>query len=310
MRALPSLSARLAATGLCLIAALAGACSFDESQLRPAPDGAIEHPVILDASAPGSDGTRSISPDASTGVGGNRGSTDSGGDGGIGVGDAAVPPDLAKAVDVAVSGDRAPVSDVPMDAPLSVDAAGPPTSCSPVPKSTGGIACPGGKCTVGPYSGSSFAVSDKLTSTICLSTSSLCAAGTTNPLKSPDISTNWGATFGFFLRPESTTNESFEIQLTGTGVSVTLSSLPTGAQARVQLTTGNLASSVNYCTTMTSASQTFPWASFNTACWDDSGMFLSGTPTNAKAFAVQVSSEAGVAGSFDLCVTSVSFPGS
>ena len=179
----------------------------------------------------------------------------------------------------------------------------PPTTC--VPRSTGGLACPGGKCTLGSYSGSSFAVTDERSSTACLSASSLCAAGTTNSLDSTDTSANWGATFGFYLRPESTPSASFEVALTGTGVAVTLSSLPTGAQARVQLTTGNLAYSIDYCATLTSASQVVPWRSFNTVCSNGSGLSPSDPPADAKSIAVQVASEAGVAGTFDLCVTSL-----
>ena len=59
MTALRVLPARLDVSGLCLIVAMAGACSFDESQLQRAPtstpDGAIEHPVVLDAGASGGD---------------------------------------------------------------------------------------------------------------------------------------------------------------------------------------------------------------------------------------------------------------
>ena len=308
MRTLRSLSARLDVPGLCLIAALAGACSFDESQLRPAPtptpDGAIENPV-LDASAIGSGGTSASSPDASTGVGGSRGSAETGGGGSTGVDDAAVPSDLAKTVDVGASGDRAAVSDGAPDGTAGTDSS--PTLCSPVPKSTGGIACPGGKCTVGPYSGSASAFSDGVSSTICLSGNTLCAAGATNASKSTNTTINWGTAFGFNLSPNSTDTDLVGVQLSGSGISVTLSSLPTGAQARVQVMVGNAA---YYCAAMSASTQTFPWASFNTACWNNSGTYLSGAPTAATSIAITVSSEAGVAGSFDLCVTSLAFPGS
>ena len=331
---------------------MAGACSFDESQLRlvatPTPDGATEHPVVLDASASGSDGATASSPDAVTGAGGRGGvgadASAAGVDGSTKFPDSAVLSDLGTALDVAIPPDVAQQPDVGPDAPLTVDATsipdmglipdvtfipdtgtGPPNSgdggasdgaggtdssptlCSPVPKSTGGIACPGGRCTVGPYSGSGFTVSDGLASTICLSANSLCAAGTTNALKSSDISANWGAVFGFYLSPDSTAANPVGVQLAGSGISATMSSLPIGAQAGVQVTVGNAA---YYCATMSASSQTFPWASFNTACWNNSGTYLTGAPTAATQIVIKINSEAGVAGSFDFCVTSLAFPGS
>ena len=251
MRALRSLPARLDVSGLCLVVAMAGACSFDKSQLQPAatptPDGATEH---------GSDGATASSPDTVAGAGGGGANETGGseGDGSTKFGDSAVFSDLGTALDVAIPPDVAQRPDVGLDAPLTVDATsipdvglspdvtfipdtgtGPPNSgdggasdgaggtnssptlCSPVPKSTGGIACPGGKCTVGTYSGSGFTLTDGLASTICLSANSLCAAGTTNPLKSSDTSANWGAVFGFYLSPDSTAANSVGVQLAGSG---------------------------------------------------------------------------------------------
>ena len=175
-----------------------------------------------------------------------------------------------------------------------------------MPKSTGGIACPGGKCAVGSYSGSGFTASDGIASTICLSANSLCAAGTTNTAQSADTTTNWGTAFGFSLSPSSTGTNLVGVQLGGSGIAVTLSSLPTGALARIQVSVG----SGNYCAAMSASSQTIPWTSFNTACWNNSGTYLTGAPTAATQIAVTVNGEAGVAGSFDLCVTSLAFPGS
>src|SRR5208283_4132929 len=105
------------------------------------------------------------------------------------------------------------------------------TTCTPVPKSTGGICCTGGKCAVGTYSGSALTDTDG-TSTVCLSANSLCAAGSTNTSNSTDTTTNWGIAFGFYLSPTSTATNLVGVQLAGSGISVKLSSLPTGAQAR------------------------------------------------------------------------------
>ncbi|HJX52975.1 MAG TPA: hypothetical protein VJ801_09450, partial [Polyangia bacterium] len=61
MKALSS-SARLGIFGLCLIAALAAACSFDTSQLRALADGAA-HPAVLDVRTAGNDGNSANPPD-------------------------------------------------------------------------------------------------------------------------------------------------------------------------------------------------------------------------------------------------------
>ena len=68
MKALSS-SARLNVPGLCLITALAAACSLDTSQLRALADGAVEHPGV---------------PDAPVATGGSGGTTGTGGVGGMG----------------------------------------------------------------------------------------------------------------------------------------------------------------------------------------------------------------------------------
>jgi hypothetical protein len=180
------------------------------------------------------------------------------------------------------------------------------TICTPVPKSTGGICCPNGKCVVGAYSGATLAYTDG-TSTICMSANGLCATGNTNALNSTNTTANWGVVFGFYLSPNSTPTNLVGVQLAGSGISVNLSSLPAGAQARVQVSVG---ATGYYCAVMSTASQTLPWTSFNTARWNNTGTYLTGAPTAATQILITVSSETGVAGSFDLCVTSLSFPGS
>jgi hypothetical protein len=176
------------------------------------------------------------------------------------------------------------------------------TTCTPAPKSTGGLSCPGGKCTVGTYSGYDFGFSDGLGSTYCVDANSLCAAGTT-AAQNPPTYTIWGAGFGFSLSPQTTLTTSVPVQLTGSGVSVTLSSLPTGgATARVQVTVAG----TQYCAAMTSASQTIPWSSFNTTCWAPAtGTALAGAPNTTN---IQIEASAGAtAGAYDFCVTALSF---
>ena len=173
-------------------------------------------------------------------------------------------------------------------------------TCTPVPKSTGGLSCPGKKCVAGTYSGYNFSFTDGKTSTVCMSPESLCAAGVTGAQDPPAYS-DWGAGFGFNLSPDTTLTSIVELQLPGTGVSVTVSSLPTGADMRVQVTVAG----TDYCAKMTTASATLAWTSFNTKCWDNSGTALPGAPKTAK---IQFQAASGTAaGSFDFCVTALTF---
>jgi hypothetical protein len=133
-----------------------------------------------------------------------------------------------------------------------------------------------------------------------MSPDSLCVAGTTAAQDPPTYSV-WGAGFGFNLSPDTTTTTTVEVQLAGAGVTVALSSLPTGAEARVQVTVGT----TDYCAKMTTASQTLKWADFNSKCWDKSGTALTAAPKTAK---IQFQASSGTAaGTFDFCVTSLSF---
>jgi hypothetical protein len=175
-------------------------------------------------------------------------------------------------------------------------------TCTPVPKSSGGLACPGKKCTLGTYSGYNFTFVDPTgKSTICMTPESLCGAGTTGAQDPPAYSV-WGAGFGFNLSPLTTETTAVPVQLSGSGVTVTVSSLPTGADLRVQVNVGGTA----YCAKMTTATQTLPWTSFNSTCW---------TPTPAGALAgapntpnIQFQASSGTAaGTFDFCVTALSF---
>jgi len=300
-----------------LASALAG-CTFDSSQLRAlSPDGAT--------------GYGGASADAG-GIGGQAGAGRTGGQGATSTAPAACVPGASAAcacptgqqgaqtctsagtfeacvcatptVDAGgASGSDGAVTGAP-DAPTATDSTTAMTTCTPVPQSTGGLSCPNGKCVVGAYSGSALADTDG-TSTICMSANSLCVAGSTNTSNSTDTATNWGVEFGFDLSPNSTSTNLVGVQLAGSGISVKLSSLPTGAQARVQVTVAPH----YYCAVMSAASQTLPWTSFNTACWNNTGTYLTGAPTAATQILITVNSEAGVAGSFDLCVTSLSFPG-
>ena len=81
MKALSDSFARYNISGLCLIAALSAGCTFDASQLRALPDGAVEPSAAPDAGAAGSGDDTANPADAPTATGGSGGSTDAGGAG-------------------------------------------------------------------------------------------------------------------------------------------------------------------------------------------------------------------------------------
>ena len=176
------------------------------------------------------------------------------------------------------------------------------TTCTPVPKSTGGISCPGGFCTVGSYSGYDVSFADPTgKSSVCVSAGGLCGAGVVGA-QDPPAYTVWGAGFGFNLSPQTAGTTSVPVQLSGSSVTVKLSSLPTGADMRVQVSVNGVA----YCAVMTMASQTILWNAFNTKCWaPTTGTALTGPPSTPN-IQFQASSRA-TAGSFDFCVTALSF---
>ena len=83
MKALSDSFARFNISGLCLIAALGAGCTFDASQLRALPDGAVEPSAVPDAGAAGSGGDTANPLDAAIATGGNDGSVETGGVGGM-----------------------------------------------------------------------------------------------------------------------------------------------------------------------------------------------------------------------------------
>jgi hypothetical protein len=169
-------------------------------------------------------------------------------------------------------------------------------NCTPQPISTGGIVCPGRLCTVGGFSGYMFSYGDGTASSICMGPDGLCTSGTTGAVDVPYF-TVWGAGFGFNLSPDTSLTNIVEVQLPGTGVSVTTSSLPVGANLRLQVGV----SGTDYYAWVTTTTQTIPWTSFKSSL----GVALLGPP-KTDAIKFQASS-LGLAGSFDFCVTSLSF---
>jgi hypothetical protein len=128
--------------GLCLVFALAAACSFDAGRLRAsaskAAGGAIEDPTVPDATPCAADSGGTTSP--SDGVlGGRGGSAGQAGDGGSTSADAtAVYADSATANDVAFPAEASPMPDAESDIPAVADA-----------PATGGVLADGGDLATG-----------------------------------------------------------------------------------------------------------------------------------------------------------------
>jgi hypothetical protein len=233
--------------------------------------------TVTDAgvNAPDAAGTDTRTADASGGAGGTGSAGGTGGN-----------------MTVTDAGMDAPDADGGADAATATTPDGSTATCSP-PKSTGGIVCPGNFCTIGMCSGYDFTYTD-LTgkSSICMAPNSLCVAGTTGAWN-PPAGTVWGVGFGVNLSPFST-----PVQLSGTGVTVALTGLPAG----VGMTVGV----AGYCAVITAATQTIPWTSFNTICSGPAtGVALTGAP-NTPTIQFNLSSGSTV-GTFDFCVTALSF---
>jgi hypothetical protein len=92
------------------------------------------------------------------------------------------------------------------------------------------------------------------------------------------------------------------VQLSGTGVTVAVTSLPTGAPLTVTVYVGT----TNYCAVISSATQTIPWTSFTTTCYAPAtGVALTGAP-NTPNISFNVGAGPTV-GTFDFCVTALWF---
>jgi hypothetical protein len=154
--------------------------------------------------------------------------------------------------------------------------------------------------------GYAFAYSDGV-STACLDAAALCATGTTgvNP-----PTTVYGSGIGFNLNQAMATGTVSPpispFTATGLGLSYKLSSLPAQG-VRIAIDGPEIAGvATDYCAVLSTTSGTVAWAKFNSKCWDDSGVFLTGPPTNATHIEFQVPAVA-TATPFNFCVDSVAF---
>jgi hypothetical protein len=126
----------------------------------------------------------------------------------------------------------------------------------------------------------------------CAATNAACLAGQTTPANPPSYS-YYGIGLGINLAKGTPVPPQ---QLTGSGLTVKLSSLPPSG-ARVVMTVAG----VDYCAPIATNPITIPWATFNTMCWNPSmGTALPFAPATPH-IEVQVVSDASVH-MVDFCV--------
>jgi hypothetical protein len=141
----------------------------------------------------------------------------------------------------------------------------------------------------------------------CVEMTSLCTSGSVVAQNPPSYSC-YGAGIGINLNQMqgSMAMGDYAVPMSSTGVHYAVSSLPniTGGGLRVIITAGG----TDYCAQVNSAMGEVMWSQFNSKCYDSppDGMTLSGPPQMATQLKFQVASGT-AAGTFDFCVTEVSF---
>ena len=136
-------------------------------------------------------------------------------------------------------------------------------------------------------------------SSVCLDTQGLCGAGMTGAMSTA----TWGAGIGVNLDQAMGVSPPVGMfAATGTGISYTLSNLPSQGSSLI-IDNGGM----DYCAELSAASGTAKWSDFNLTCWAPTPAgALSGAPATATHVNFQVNAAAAPA-PFDFCVTAVSF---
>lgn len=212
------------------------------------------------------------------------------------------------------SGSAASSSGSPTTASGNPSTSGSPASSSASGSSGGpGLMCPSNYCTFG-LGGYAFGYADSQnmapqnpgTSTATLATDgSLCISGSVGIIGGtpPDYSDDWGCGIGVNVNQMmgmGTPKNAFT--LTGTGVTVNVSTVPSCTVARVVLDQSGATPA--YCAALTPGVE-IPWSKFNTACWDGSGTALAGPPTSQSLKVQFVSSTMQACPFTNFCITDI-----
>jgi hypothetical protein len=149
--------------------------------------------------------------------------------------------------------------------------------------------------------GFAYTFADADGSTACVDDAALCASGTTTAYTS--TGSVWGAALGFHLNQANSDAASVgSYPATSTsGLTYAVNALPSQG-LRLQVDDGG----VTYCVPLTSASGSVSWSQFNSACWDESGTYMTAGPSTATQvdFIVPAGSKTE---NFDFCVTKIAF---
>jgi hypothetical protein len=140
-------------------------------------------------------------------------------------------------------------------------------------------------------------------SSACIESTAFCGKGTSVMQNTADYSDPYGGGIGINLNEAMGASSPGTYTPTGSGVAYTLTSLPTGARIII----GN--GTTDYCFTLTSATGTVPWASFNTMCYATpipAADALTGPPVGATHIEFEIPS-AMTASSWDFCVSALGF---
>jgi hypothetical protein len=173
--------------------------------------------------------------------------------------------------------------------------------------STGGITLANGSylASIG-MGGYAFAFSDAMDippggSTACLDATMLCGKGSSVVENIENPSDPYGGGIGVDLNQTMGSTVLGTYTPTGSGITYALSNLPIGARIIID------SSGTDYCSVLTSTSDTVPWASFNTDCYGSAppADTLEGPPVATHIDFVVPSTTAVVA--WDFCVTALSF---
>lgn len=139
-------------------------------------------------------------------------------------------------------------------------------------------------------------------SSACVDTLALCGAGMTGAMSAATWGGGIGVNLDQIMATTSTSPPIGKFAATGSGISYTLSNLPSQG-ARIIIDSG----AMDYCAPLSTASGTVKWADFNLTCWAPTPAGdLSGAPADATHVNFQVDASAAAA-PFDFCVTAVSF---
>jgi hypothetical protein len=197
-------------------------------------------------------------------------------------------------------------------------------ACTPVTRdystgsaaSTGGggepLTCPGGYCSTVGKGGYVFTSSDSNTPTgtsyaELATDGTLCMRGSVmalppNPTDA-DYANDWGCEMVFNLdQSQGTDTPRNAYTLTGTGVTVNTTAVPSCTTARVVLDQDG--AKPTYCALLTPGVE-IPWSKFNTKCWNDSGTALSGPPSS-QAIRIHFVTGTMACPFTDFCVTAIS----